>query len=222
MDHHLHPNHCCFDHRIDSHCACSPDSGVDHHLHPNALVLWGQCTLPEWAGRVTDPRARSKIPPEPCSFTHTGDGPEQSTCICGLTHSSVMRWISTTIHRWRPGKERRQSNSSWVHQEVSTSPQHIPSVGCLTYVLHNDMQAGKILPKWSSRTWVGINLGFSAQHTHMVSLILSLSSGLTSLQFHTWFDDTFSTVCPGNLQPVLLWQEKAGFTAARQGEGATH
>ena len=88
--------------------------------------------------------------------------------------------------------------------------------GCPAYVLHNDMQAGKKIPKWTSRARVGIYLGFSAQHARTVSLILSLSSGLTSPQFHVRFDDTFTTVRPGNPQPTSLWQEKAGFTTTSE------
>lgn len=78
----------------------------------------------------------------------------------------------------------------------------VHTFGCPTYVLHNDMQAGKKIPKWSSCARVRIYLGFSAQHMHTVSLVLSLSSGLTSPQFHTQFDDTFTMVRLGNLQPV--------------------
>ena len=66
--------------------------------------------------------------------------------------------------------------------------------GCPAYVLRRDMQQGRKADKWGSRANVGIYLGPSPQHANNVGLILSLSTGLTSPQFHVKYDSEFATV----------------------------
>ena len=90
---------------------------------------------------------------------------------------------------------------------------HAHTFGCPSYVLDNALQSGKGIPKWSERSRVGIFLGYSAQHSRTVGLILSLSSGLSSPQFHVQYDDRFETMRRsfGEAQPVSYWQQKAGF-----------
>ena len=91
--------------------------------------------------------------------------------------------------------------------------------GCPSYVLDNELQAGKGLPKWSERSRVGIFLGYSAQHARTVGLILSLSSGLSSPQFHVHYDDNFETIRRsfGEAQPISYWQQRAGFSKRTSG-----
>ena len=86
--------------------------------------------------------------------------------------------------------------------------------GCPAYVLDNNLQSGTPIPKWSERARVGIFLGYSPQHSRTIGLILSLSSGLTSPQFHVQYDDAFETLRAsfGEAPPVSQWQYKAGFT----------
>ena len=81
------------------------------------------------------------------------------------------------------------------------------------YVLRNAMQAGKKIQKWQERARVGIYLGISPQHVRTVALVLSLTTGLTSPQFHVHVDSTFQTMRHsfGNQLPQSLWQEKCHF-----------
>ena len=76
------------------------------------------------------------------------------------------------------------------------------------------MAAGKSLPKWEERAQVGIYLGLSPLHAWYVALILSLTTGLVSPQFHVVFYYHFQTVrknVPGSLIFKSEWQRLAGF-----------
>jgi hypothetical protein len=66
--------------------------------------------------------------------------------------------------------------------------------GCPVYVLDPTLQAGKKLPKWQPRSRRGLFVGLSDSHSSDVPLILNLSTGSISPQFHVVFDDSFSTV----------------------------
>jgi hypothetical protein len=83
--------------------------------------------------------------------------------------------------------------------------------GCPVYVLDHNLQSGKRSGmKWKERVRLGINLGFSPQHAKSVHLVLSLTTGCVSPQFHCTFDTTFETL-KGYDVPESLWQEKAHF-----------
>ena len=84
--------------------------------------------------------------------------------------------------------------------------------GCPTYALNNKLQGGKSIPKWQERARVGIYLGLSPQHSRSVALVLSLTTGLVSPQFHVEFDDLFETVGKraGNPVTVSKWQVLSG------------
>ena len=59
---------------------------------------------------------------------------------------------------------------------------------CPTYVLKKELQHHKKIRKWSDRTRIGINLGYSSRHALSVSLILNLQTGLGSPQYHCQYD----------------------------------
>ena len=85
---------------------------------------------------------------------------------------------------------------------------------CPVYVLYNALVAGKSLPKWEERARVGIYLVPSPLHARSVALILSLTIGLLSPQFHVVFDDHFQNFhknVPGSLLFNSEWQRLAGF-----------
>jgi hypothetical protein len=65
---------------------------------------------------------------------------------------------------------------------------------CPVYVLNSKLQ-GSIggLPKWNPRSNAGVYLGHSPDHASNVALVLSLTTGLVSPQYHVVFDDDFST-----------------------------
>jgi hypothetical protein len=90
---------------------------------------------------------------------------------------------------------------------VNTLEQH--PFGCPAYVLDGDLQNGKKIPKWSSRSRVGIYLGYSPQHARSVGLILSTTTGLVSPQFHVRYDDEFETTKNGIID--CHWQVKCWF-----------
>jgi transposase InsO family protein len=65
--------------------------------------------------------------------------------------------------------------------------------GCPVYVLRKELQDGRKAQKWTDRTRIGINLGYSPRHAHSVSLVLNLDTGLVSPHFHCLYDDMFET-----------------------------
>jgi hypothetical protein len=89
--------------------------------------------------------------------------------------------------------------------------------GCPTYVLKKELQDHKKIRKWSDRTRVGINLGYSSRHALNVSLILNLQRGLVSPQYHCQYDDLFETTTGTQARsiPTSQWQYKAGLTSEK-------
>ena len=66
---------------------------------------------------------------------------------------------------------------------------------CPVFTLHKRLQGGVGgIPKWNPRSNAGVYLGHSPDHAGNVALVLSLSTGLVSPQYHVIFDDSFSTV----------------------------
>ncbi len=89
--------------------------------------------------------------------------------------------------------------------------------GCPTYVLRKETQDGKKIGKWTERTRIGINLGYSSKHALNVSLILNPQTGLVSPQYHCVYDDLFETTTGTQSRsiPRSQWQYKAGFAFDR-------
>ena len=93
------------------------------------------------------------------------------------------------------------------------NPGHWFHFGCPVYVLNANLQSGKKIDKWSDRARVGIYLGRSPQHSRNVALVLSLTTGLVSPQFHVKADTTFQTIRKafGGAFPTSMWQDKCHF-----------
>ena len=70
---------------------------------------------------------------------------------------------------------------------------HNHTFACPVFALQNELAAGNSVPKWSPRAQLGFNLGPSPMHARNVYLVLNLSTGLVSPQFHCKFDDFFET-----------------------------
>ena len=66
--------------------------------------------------------------------------------------------------------------------------------GCPVYVLEPALQDGKKIPKWQPRARLGMFVGFSHVHSSLVPMVLNVSTGFISPQYHVVFDDKFSTV----------------------------
>jgi hypothetical protein len=66
--------------------------------------------------------------------------------------------------------------------------------GCPVYVLDPALQDGKKIPKWDPCACLGLFLGFSDLHSSQVPMVLNVTTGKVSPQFHVIFDNKFSTV----------------------------
>jgi hypothetical protein len=73
--------------------------------------------------------------------------------------------------------------------------------GCPVYVLDGRLQSGSRVSKWASRARLAVYLGHSSQHSQTVALVLSMTTGLVSPQFHVRFDDRFDTIMNDRHQP---------------------
>ena len=79
-----------------------------------------------------------------------------------------------------------------MHNKINI--RHYHTFGCLVYVLNARLQGAGFIPKWDNRVRVDAYVGRSPIHAGNVSLILNLSTGHVSPQFHVVSDETFSTV----------------------------
>jgi hypothetical protein len=66
--------------------------------------------------------------------------------------------------------------------------------GCPVYVLDDRLQGENKIPRWEPRSRVAVYLGHSPHHAQSVALVLNLSTGHVSPQFHLVFDDNFTTI----------------------------
>ena len=80
-------------------------------------------------------------------------------------------------------------------------------------MLRNELQGNQSLPKWDSRSRLGLYLGQSPRHSRSVSLVLNLQTGLVSPQYHVRHDNLFETL---KEQAVVTseWQQKCHFGKA--------
>jgi Reverse transcriptase (RNA-dependent DNA polymerase)/GAG-pre-integrase domain len=83
--------------------------------------------------------------------------------------------------------------------------------GCPVYILDGRLQVDGHITKWASRARLAIYLGHSSQHSQTVALVLSMTTGLVSPQFHVRFDDSFETIRHDRHQPKSNWQSACGF-----------
>jgi transposase InsO family protein len=81
---------------------------------------------------------------------------------------------------------------------------HAHVFGCPVYVLDPKLQDGKSIPKWNSRSRQGMFVGYSAEHSSMVPLVLNIETGHISPQFHVIFDDHFHTVSLPLVLPTVM------------------
>jgi hypothetical protein len=88
--------------------------------------------------------------------------------------------------------------------------------GCPVFALHHALTGGKSIPRWDPRSRIGLYLGLSPSHACNVHLVLSLTAGLVSPQFHCRFDDLFEKCKYGvsDMGISSTWQCLAGFKHA--------
>ena len=98
--------------------------------------------------------------------------------------------------------------------DIDLNPKHWIPFGSPVYALSPKLQGStRIMNKWESRARLGIYLGRSPMHARSVALVLSISTGLVSPQYHVVFDPSFKTVHPeqSNQVPECKWMQKCGF-----------
>ena len=134
---------------------------------------------------------------------------------------SVNLWpyalrMANNVLNATPSKSRTNPPvNAFTGTKVSINTKHFFHFGCPVYVLDSRMQAGKKIGKWEARKKIGVYLGQSAQHAQSVALVLSLTTGLVSPQFHVTLDSSFQTLRNyyGGHSPASDWQAKARFNA---------
>jgi len=99
---------------------------------------------------------------------------------------------------------------------ISPSLKGFHTWGCPVFALDDALQGGKKINKWNTRARLGLYLGNSPRHARSVSLVLNLSTGHVSPQFHVQHDDFFETVHPDGNNPKTIsnWQRLAGLINA--------
>ncbi len=124
---------------------------------------------------------------------------------------------ATLMHNNLPTLE---DGTSWLELfssiRVGAKMAHHHTFACPVFALQNALAAGSMIPKWSPRARLGLNLGQSPTHARNVYLVLNLSTGLVSPQYHCCFDDFFETTkyCAPDVAVSSTWQQLAGFYCA--------
>jgi hypothetical protein len=90
--------------------------------------------------------------------------------------------------------------------EIQPNLQHHHAFGCPVYVYEKGQT------KWDERARLGMYLGHSPVHAKSVALVLNLSTGLVSPQFHVKFDDHFSSLKDTPPTVSERWTFLAGLT----------
>ena len=72
---------------------------------------------------------------------------------------------------------------------VGCNMKHVHTFGCPVFVLQNALALGSKLPRWSPSARLELNLGPSPMHARNVYLVLNLSTGCVTPQYHCPFDD---------------------------------
>jgi hypothetical protein len=94
---------------------------------------------------------------------------------------------------------------------------------CPVYVLHIGLHGGGKRPnKWVRRSRIAIYLGSSPRHARSVAIVLSLTTGYVSPQFHLKFDDFLETVQDVKSLPPSKWQILARFGTTKGEPPKTH
>jgi hypothetical protein len=92
--------------------------------------------------------------------------------------------------------------------------------GCPVFALHHAITGDKSIPRWDPRLRIGLYLGPSPLHACNMHLVLSLTTGLVSPQFHCCFDNFFETCKYGvsGMGISSTWQRLVGLKCAANGD----
>ena len=106
-------------------------------------------------------------------------------------HVNQAEFNLNNLRLGKSGKSRVKTFSA-MHNKINI--RHYLTFGCPVYVIDAHLQGASLIPKWDERVRVRAYVGRSPIHTVNGSLILNLSKGHVSPQFHAVFNETFSTV----------------------------
>lgn len=132
----------------------------------------------------------------------------------------AMRYAATVRNASIRKNARVSPIELFAQTNVRPRLRHMHTFGCPAYVLKTPLQNNKHLPKWESRSRVGIFLGMSPRHAQSVYLILNVSTGLVSPQYHVRFDELFETITRST-KPAA-WKVQANFTSSSPQESASN
>ena len=103
--------------------------------------------------------------------------------------------------------------------KAGSNMKNMHTFGCPVFALQNALSAGYSISQWNPRYCIGLNLGPSPLHARNLYLVLSLTTGLVSPQFHCRFND-FAKTCKYGMSEVgthstqSMWQYLAGLKHA--------
>ena len=128
--------------------------------------------------------------------SHRNPEPYWSTRSINVPSSSKLVFVpfhwSRRNSTWITSGKLRAEHFSAMHNKINI--RHYHTFGCPVYVLDARLQGAGFIPKWDERVRVGAYVGRSPIHAGNVSLILNISTGHVSPQFHVVFNETFYTV----------------------------
>ena len=103
---------------------------------------------------------------------------------------------STYLHNNVPNHTTSLSpNDLFTRMRFDTNKFHDLHVwGCLVYVLDKNISDGNQLPRWRPHSHHGVYMETSPLHSSSVPLVLNLSTGAITPQFHVVFDDWFGSI----------------------------
>jgi hypothetical protein len=99
---------------------------------------------------------------------------------------------------------------------VGSSMKTLHTFGCPVFALHHALAGGKSIPQWYPGSHIGLYLRPSPLHACNMHLVLSLTTGLVSPQFHCRFNNFFET-CNYEVLDMDIsstWQRLAGLKRA--------
>jgi hypothetical protein len=135
-----------------------------------------------------------------------------------LVHATRMWPDAINVHLW-PYALRHANDSISItpfkgstltpleklsNTKVRPNYRDIQTFGCPAYVLDGAAQGGLKAGKLTSRARIAIFIGQSPSHAKSVGLVLSLTTGPVSPQYHVRYNDTFETLRTVTV-PKSMW-----------------
>jgi Reverse transcriptase (RNA-dependent DNA polymerase) len=121
-------------------------------------------------------------------------------------------WYANDVHNSTTRVDKLESPIElFSSSKIRPKLKHFHPFACPVYVLMNKLQAGQSIPKWESRSRIGLYLGPLPRHARSVALVLNLATGLVSPQYHLRHDNYFETMKDRANHPSIQWLHKSHF-----------